>query len=134
MRQDQECLALETSNCGLRDLFRRQNTVGGLRTGRKPLEQRCGHRLRTKNRYLDAVISVSNRNIFCKADCGVFGRRINRASDLREKTCSRDGVEEIPAAAHLHPGYKMTGGVDMAHHADGPGPIPKFLRPAAPLF
>src|SRR5262245_9008751 len=134
MRQDQERLALETSNCSLRDLFRRQDTVSGLRNRWKPAQQRRVHGLRTKNGYLDAVIAMGNRNIFCKADRGVLGRRIDRASDLREKTRSRDCVEQITAAARLHTRYKMTGSVNMAHHVDGPGPFPKFLRSSRRIF
>src|SRR5262245_51871065 len=134
MRQDQERLALETSNCSLRDLFWRQDTVTGLRARWKPVQQWRVHGLRTKNGYLDAVIAMGNRNIFCKADRGVFGRRIDRASDLRQETRSRDRVEQISAAARLHPRYKMTGGIDMAHHVDGTGPFAQFLRPGRRIF
>src|SRR5262245_33827036 len=134
MRQDQKYLALETSNCSLRDLFWRQDTVAGLGTGWKPLQQRRVHGLRTKNGYLDAVIPMSNRDIFCKADRSVFGCRINCASDLSEKTRSRDRVEQIPAAARLHPRYKMASGVDMAHHVNRPGTFPKLLRSGCRIF
>src|SRR5262245_59362434 len=134
MRQDQESLALKTLNCCLCHLLRRQDPVCGLWPGGNLTQQWRVHRLRAKYRYLDSIIFMSDRDILGKADRCVFRRGINRAADLGEQAGSGNGAKQIAAATRLHARYKAARCIDMPHHIDGPGSLPKLVWSRCRVF
>ena len=73
------------------------------------------------------------RTAFRKSHRGMFGRRIGRASDLREQARRGNRVEEITAAARLEARDQVPRGVNMRHDVDRPASLPRFIRRAAPI-
>src|SRR5258706_1308645 len=134
MRQDQKRFLLDALERVLRDLKRAQVTVAGLRTFRDRAQHVGVDALRAKDRDFDAVGAVRDCQVFGKANRGVFGGRIGRTADLREKSGSGNGVEKITTAARLHPRHQMTRGVDMRHDVDRPALRPRLVRMAAGVF
>ena len=102
VRQDHKCLLLDAGEHVLRHLFRRQVAVAGLRALRDRAQHVGVDALRAEDRDLDVVGLVRDREIFRKADRGMFGGGISRAADLRQQARRRNRVEEIAAAARLH--------------------------------
>src|SRR5260221_8974162 len=107
VRQDDECFMLEAGEHILCHLLRRQIAVAGLRAFRNRAQHVGVDALRTQDRNLDAIGLVRDRQILRETDCGMFRGRIGRTSDLRQKSRSRDRIEEIAAAASLHARDKM---------------------------
>src|SRR6266404_8328621 len=102
MRQDDECLLLDSLQRILRDLLRRKIAVAGLRAFRDRPQHVGIDALRAQDGNADAVGLVRDRKVLRKPNGRMLGRRIGRASDLREQTGGGNRVEKIPLPARLH--------------------------------
>ena len=131
MRQDQERLLVETFDHIVGDLFGRQIAVAGLRAFRDRTQHVGIDALRAQDRDLDIICTMRDREVLGKADGGVFGRRIRRTANLREKPRRRDRVEEVTAAARFIQRHQMTRGIDVGHHMNRPAFFPRLVRRSA---
>src|SRR5258708_2591087 len=85
VRQDHERLLLDAGERIVCHLLRRQVAIAGLRALRDRAQHVGIDALRAQDGDLDAVGPVRDREIFRKPHGGMFGRRIDRAADLREQ-------------------------------------------------
>lgn len=127
MRENQERLVGQSLNDGISDLIRPEHAIRMLRArtaGAQPSRIDC---LRAENRDANALIVVSNRQIFGETDGSVFRRAVDGIPDLIEQACGRNGVEEISAPARDHSGQQGPGRIDVRHDVNRPASQPGFV-------